>query len=391
VTDRPIDILLIEDNAGDARLMREMLAETEIPFNLEVAPRLETGLRHLGARRADLILLDLSLPDSEGLDTVGRVCDAAPYSPVIVLTGLDDEALAGRAVRKGAQDYLVKGQVGPPQVGRAIRYARERHAALAIQRHQSRMQAVGQLTGGIAHEFNNMLAVIIGNADLLLGNIADTDQHGQLESLLAAANRAAGLTRHLLAFCQIQPLQPRLVDAIATVRAIEPLVSVILDGLIGLRISAAPDLRLVLVDAGQLQTALVHLISNGRDASPTGSTIEITVENRTIDTHAGQQCGLVPGEYLAIAVRDHGVGMTPEVLERACEPFFTTKDVGKGTGLGLSMAYGFARQSGGNLEIVSQVGAGTTATLLLPANSEALGDGSSRSLDAAAREDLPLS
>ena len=382
-----MNILLIEDNPGDALLMREMLAATpDFDFRLETADRLSTGLARLQSAGADLVIVDLQLPDSSGLDTVRRVCDAAPNAPIIVLTGLDDEALALEAMRKGAQDYLVKGQVDERVLARTVRYAIERHRTLAVLRHQSRMQAVGQLTVGVAHEFNDLLTVIVANTGMLQSHLKGSPGlAGLADQVAAAADQGAKLTSSLLAFCRMQMLRPKLIELDVILHDLAILIGRTLGERTELKLNLPSGLWLAMVDAAQLQVALCHLIMNARDALATGGVIEVAAANLALDGDGKRARNLPPGEYVAITVSDNGAGMTPATLERAFEPFFSTKGVGKGTGLGLSMVYGFARQSGGDVQLASEAGTGTTATLILPATSEAVGSQTAVARDAVPR------
>lgn len=378
-------ILLIEDNPGDALLMRERLATAaDVAHEIETVARLSVGIEHLRKNGADLIIVDLHLPDSDGMDTLRQVCAAAPDAAIIVMTGLDDEELALRAVRKGAQDYLVKGQVDDRTLRRAIRYAIERHQTLAVLRHQARMQALGQLTAGVAHEFNNLLAAIVGSAEMLQQRLKSDDALGRVaDRIVQASHRGAKLTYSLLAFCGMQPLVPKAVSLTEALSDLEAIAHGTLGEKISLNLDVPDNTWLAMADAGQLRIALTHILMNSRDAMPMGGTIHISVGNLRIDEGCPRTKRVVPGEYVSMTVRDNGTGMSPETLERAFEPFFTTKGVGQGTGLGLSMVYGFARQSGGDIELASDVGVGTTATLFLPANSEALGSRASIARDAA--------
>jgi len=231
-----------------------------------------------------------------------------------------------------------------------------------------KMEAVGQLTGGIAHDFNNLLAVIIGNLDLLrAGETQDAAE--MLDTAIHAANRGAELTRRLLAFSRRQTLQPRRVDPNALVDGLVTLLKRTLGAKIAVETQLSPDVGNVIADPAQLESALLNLAVNARDAMPDGG--RLTVVTRLVELEAEYARGradVTPGLYEAISVSDTGTGMAPDIAERAFEPFFTTKGVGKGSGLGLSMVYGFAKQSGGHAAIYSEPGHGTTVTIYLPRN-----------------------
>ncbi len=228
-------------------------------------------------------------------------------------------------------------------------------------RRSERLESVGKLTGGIAHDFNNMLAIVIGSLELAQKRLArgNPDVIRYIENAMDGANRAADLTRRLLAFSRRQPLAPAATDVNALVRATGELLRRTLESNIEIRFELADDLWPTFVDPGQLENALVNLAVNARDAMPAGGTLVVATANRK--SEPGRPEGMV-----AIIVTDTGAGMAPDVVERAFEPFFTTKEVGRGTGLGLSQIHGFATQSGGEAIIESELGRGTSVTLLLP-------------------------
>jgi len=232
-----------------------------------------------------------------------------------------------------------------------------------------KMEAVGQLTGGIAHDFNNLLTGIVGSLDLLQTrlNQGRTDNVARyIDAAMTSANRAAALTHRLLAFARRQPLIPKSVDVNQLVVSLEDLLRRTIGETIDLRIVAADDLWSTLCDPNQLESALLNLAINARDAMPDGGGITIATSNARLDSVTADTPALAPGDYVCIAVIDTGVGMSVEVAARAFDPFFTTKPIGQGTGLGLSMIYGFARQSNGHVTIDSKVGQGTTVRLYLP-------------------------
>jgi signal transduction histidine kinase/CheY-like chemotaxis protein len=234
------------------------------------------------------------------------------------------------------------------------------------QLHQSqKMEAVGQLTGGIAHDFNNLLAVVIGNLELIEGHAGDNEDIKDLvEAARRTADRGAKLTGQLLAFSRRQTLEPKVVFADRLIRDFHDLIRRAVGDGCEIELIGQEGLWACHVDPAQLESALLNLALNGRDAMPSGGRLRIEARNAMLD--GGQVSGLAPGPYVSLSVRDTGSGMSAGTLSRVFEPFFTTKDVGKGTGLGLSMVYGFARQSGGHVAIQSAVGVGTTVTLYLP-------------------------
>ena len=241
-------------------------------------------------------------------------------------------------------------------------------------RQSQKMEAVGQLTGGVAHDFNNLLTVIIGTTEYLVEKLEKQPELRELAaSTLKAAERGAELTRNLLAFARRQPLEPKSVDVNRQLLGMEALLRRTLGEHIDCRFALRPDTALAMVDPGQLETAILNLALNARDAMPKGGRLILEVANEHLDADAAEGGEVQPGEYVMIAVTDSGCGMTPEVMAKAFEPFFTTKDVGQGTGLGLSMVYGFVKQSGGHVKVYSELGRGTTVKLYLPPSNSASG------------------
>jgi signal transduction histidine kinase len=235
--------------------------------------------------------------------------------------------------------------------------------------HQAqKLEAIGQLTGGVAHDFNNMLTVISGTAEILLDELTDRPDLLNIARMIEqAAERGADLTRQLLAFARRQPLQPRSVDVNALVENISQLLRPTIGEHIALDIQLQHGVDPALIDPSQLSSALLNLAVNARDAMPDGGKLLLESGNVMLDdAYAQHNPDVRPGRYVMVAVSDTGTGIAPEVIDKVFEPFFTTKGVGKGTGLGLSMVYGFIKQSGGHIKIYSEQGHGTTIRLYLP-------------------------
>ncbi|MEH3118324.1 MAG: PAS domain S-box protein [Methylorubrum populi] len=256
---------------------------------------------------------------------------------------------------------------------RDVTAIREQAQALAdveeALRQSQKMEAVGQLTGGLAHDFNNLLAGISGSLELMQarisqGRLKDVDRY--MSAAQGAAKRAAALTHRLLAFSRRQTLDPKPTDVNRLVAGMEELIRRTVGPTIVIEVVGAAGLWPSLVDPPQLENALLNLCINARDAMPDGGRITIETANRWLDTAAARQHDMPPGQYLSLCVTDTGTGMSPDVRAKAFDPFFTTKPTGQGTGLGLSMIYGFAKQSGGQVRIYSEVGQGTTVCVYLP-------------------------
>ena len=244
----------------------------------------------------------------------------------------------------------------------------ERVRADAAARDAQRLQAMGQLTGGIAHDFNNLLTVVLGNLEMATAMLeANSPAVSRLDRAIWAAHRGASLTQQLLAFARKQPLAPMPINLSALLPDMAELLRRTLGEDIEIRMLDAARLWTAMADPAQVESALLNLALNARDALPGGGRLTIEVANKVLDAdYARQHAEVTPGDYVMLAVADTGTGMTRDVLARAFEPFFTTKEPGKGTGLGLAMVFGFAKQSGGHVNIHSEPGKGTTVRLYLP-------------------------
>ncbi len=250
----------------------------------------------------------------------------------------------------------------------AVRAAEAERAQLVEQLRQAqKMEAVGQLAGGVAHDFNNMLTVIHGFTKLALGRVPEGATRDALTQCLRASERAASLTRHLLALSRRQPLSVGPVDIGELVRSMELLFARVLPATIRLDVRIADLVPMAECDASQLEQVMLNLVVNGRDALPDGGWMAIDVSARELDAAAAKAAGnLAPGNYVSISVADNGIGMDDATAARIFEPFFTTKPRGSGTGLGLAVVYGIVTQLGGHVAVRSQVGRGSTFEVLLP-------------------------
>jgi PAS domain S-box-containing protein len=256
--------------------------------------------------------------------------------------------------------------VGFAKITRDITERRE--AELKLERMQQqlaqsqKLDALGQLTGGVAHDFNNLLMIISGSLHTLRKGVDDDDTRLQraLSAIEAATRRGAALTSQLLTFARRQNLNPLAVDVTERINAVRDVLSTGVGGTVRLQFDIGRSVWPVMVDVAELETALVNLVINARDAMPDGGTITVAADNSTLSDEANA------GEYVAISVSDTGTGIAPDVLSKIFDPFFTTKPIGKGTGLGLSQVHGFAHQAGGTVRVSSELGKGTTIAILLP-------------------------
>ena len=352
----PIKVLLIEDNPGDARLIREMLAEARgTPTEVECADHLSPGLKRLAAGDIDVLLLDLSLPDGQGLDVCMRARREAPDAPIVVLTGLDDEVMAARTLQIGAQDYLVKGQVDSRLLLRSIRYAIERKQAQEQLQRSQLLASLGEMTAGIAHEVNNPLGSVLLYAELLLSSDLPTPIKKDLKVIHDEAKRAARIMTELLTYSRrVEPRTRRLnlhsvLKKVLDMRQYEEKVHNI-----AVAANRLDGQLYVKGDSAQLTQVFMNLILNAEEAlrESNGGNIVITTQ--------------IEGEWVKVSVADDGTGIPEENLERVFYPFFTTKRVGEGTGLGLSVCYGIVTSHGGLIHAENNEMGGATFTVALP-------------------------
>ena len=507
-----IHVLLIEDSAVDARLVKGILDHDENGiFTLQHALTLEEGLRLLAPDSLyRVILLDLGLPGTTGLETLRRIMPLAEGASVVVFTALQDEELGIAALREGAHDYVIKGQIHGGQLRRILRYAVERHKLsselraeikhrarvqqalqLSEQRYRllsetapigillineqgmvidantqalrmfgydrgeligestemllperfrcshegqrssymkephtrpmavgreltarrkdgtefaveialaplatddgvlvsstivditerkkmeeqrrlsQRMEAIGKLSGGVAHDFNNMLAVILGCSDVVLDALPpDHPAIRKIEMIRKAGASAVDLTRQLLAFSRQQMLQPRVLDLKEIVEQTQALLRRLIGENIEFKISLDPSLGRVKADPGQIEQVLLNLVINARDAMPQGGRLTIEACNVEMDdSYKGEHQVVIPGRYVVLGVQDTGCGMDRETQARIFEPFYSTKELGKGTGLALATVYGIVKQSGGYIWVYSELNQGTLFKVYLP-------------------------
>jgi len=369
-----IRLLVVEDNPADLRLIREMLADHgKNRFEARYVSRMDEVKPP--AEDVDVVLLDLNLPDCRGVETCSRLRALLPAVPVVVLSGLSDEELALGAVRLGAQEYLIKGEADGPLLIRSLRYAMERQQAeIALRnseaelrqrgeqlRQVQKMEALGRLAGGVAHEFNNLLTSILGFGRFAYEALPDGHPVRQdLREVIAAGERAADLTKELLAVARKQMVQVKPLDLNAVIRDMIHLLRRTLGEDIELDVVMGDNLKPVMADAGAIEQMVLNLVLNARDAMPRGG--RLTIETARIEDRA-KDGGL---GWAELTVRDTGCGMSNEVRERAFEPFFSTKPKGQGTGLGLSTVYGIVQQFGGHIELTSKENEGTQFRIRFP-------------------------
>jgi PAS domain S-box-containing protein len=470
-------VLLVEDNVLDAKFITGLLRLPTAALQCQHVTRLAEALDHLEKNSPDVILLDLNLEDSAGYDTFYRIRQAAFRAAILVLSGSDDEDLAIRTVREGAQDYLVKGTFDGRLLLRSIRYAIERkrseealrqsqatvraifensvegivifdddgicleanaaagalinlprkeligsrlcdfcekgfeevwvqlrasqsgrgqfwthlkdgsrrlvdysftanvlpgqHLAMVRDiteqqdmeeqlRDSQKMEAVGRLAGGVAHDFNNILGIISGHAELLESSASSQVERSRAEKIISATEKAASLTRQLLAFGRKQVMTLKLLDLSSVLEGISSMVDCLVGAEIQINIQAAKNVGLVRADQSQMEQVIMNLTANAREAMPEGGTLTITIDRYL----SSDQPDLPPGEFIRLSISDTGAGISQEIQSRIFEPFFTTKK--NGSGLGLSTVYGIVKQSGGYITVHSEAQCGSTFSVYLP-------------------------
>jgi signal transduction histidine kinase len=366
-------VLIVEDNERDAALLLRELRRGGYDLAFERVETPEAMAEAIDTQSWDLVISDYSMPRFGAPAALDLVHKAHLDVPFIIVSGTVGEETAVASMRAGACDFMPKGEFTRllPAIERELREAALRADHRAIEDHlrqAQKIEAIGQLTGGVAHDFNNLLGVIVGNLDMLLDTLqADPDRAELADAALNAALRGAELTKRLLAVARQQPLSTRVIDLNERLPGMVAMLQRTLGEDIHISTSLADDLWAARADPSQVEDALLNLAINARDAMPMGGDLAIETANVVFDEEpAALQREIAPGDYVMMSVTDTGVGMPPDVIARATEPFFTTKPPGKGTGLGLSMIYGFARQSDGHLSIYSEVGGGTTVRLYLP-------------------------
>ncbi len=366
-------VLLVEDDPSSVLLVRDLLADSAMAhFEVEAVSRVQELRKRSDLSRFDIVLTDLGLPDSQGLDTYRQVRSCVAGRPVIVLTGLEDEAVGLSALREGAQDYLVKGELTGRALARAVRYAVDKKSIEEQLRQSQRLEAIGQLAAGIAHDFNNILTIIQGQSQLLATAHLTPESATAVNEIVDATERAANLTRQLLTFSRQQIMHPRVLDLNDVLGDVARMLRRLLGAHISLELQLAAEGTTVEADVSMLEQIVMNLAVNARDAMPGGGKLTLATAVVNVDRARATGPDAYPGRFVRLTASDTGSGIAPDVLPRIFEPFFTTKDVGKGVGLGLATVFSVVQQHRGWIRVSSELRAGTRFEIFLPASTTAL-------------------
>jgi two-component system cell cycle sensor histidine kinase/response regulator CckA len=400
-----IRLLLVEDDKVDQMAFQRYVKNNELPYDYTIAGSIAEASKILKSMSFDVIISDYWLGDGTSFELFNQFKEL----PVIVTTGTGNEEVAVEAMKLGAWDYLIKDPAGsylktlPTTVELALKrkenekelqnyhnrlesMVKERTAQLQAeiiehrqtekalrksenQLHQAqKMESIGRLAGGIAHDYNNALSVILGYTELAMGEVDPAGNlRANLDEIFKAAMRATDITRQLLAFARKQAIAPRVLDLNRDLEAMHKMLGHLIGEDIDLGWSPGPDLWSVMMDPSQISQILVNLCINARDAINDVGWVSIETKNITFDLdYCASHTDFIPGEFVQLSVSDNGCGMNREILDNIFEPFFTTKDVDKGTGLGLAMVYGIIKQNKGFINVFSEPGKGTSINIYFP-------------------------
>lgn len=367
----PINILMVEDSDEDAFFILHALTNAGIQLTHTRVDNPAAFQRAISEKSWDIVLCDYSLPAFSGIEALKLLREYDRDIPFIFVSGTLLEEQGVEAMRSGANDYILKDKLTrlAPAIERSIVDAKIKKERKIYEKQfiqSQKMESLGQLTGEVAHNFNNILMIIQSNLDAFNNNQLNKNQQKYFEDALQAVQMGADLINCLMAFSRLQQLQPKLLKLQEVIPRVVKLLTSLLGATIKITMHIPDDTWNVCLDIGQFENALINLAINARDAMNGKGSLAIDVSNFTIDELLVSKPQVLPGDYVKISVTDRGCGIPAENLDRIFEPFFTTKEVGKGTGLGLSMLYGFVKQSHGFVSIYSEVGYGSTINLYLP-------------------------
>jgi signal transduction histidine kinase len=371
----PLRVLLVEDSADDAALIVRHLQRGGYEVAFERVDSREGMSRAIEQQSWDMVICDYSMPQFSGTEALKLVRERGSDAPFIFVSGTIGEDTAVSALKLGAQDYVMKGNLTRllPAVERELREAGERRERTRLEqrlKQLERFEAIGKLAGGIAHDFNNVIGTVLGWAEL--GHSETSGYPGfqeRFQKIRAEAQRAAGLTSQLLAFARRQVLQPRRLSLNDSITGMTSLLESAVGTTIAFTTVLAPNLRVIRADPTQIDQILMNLCLNSRDAMPLGGRLVIKTQDAEIgEAFCKTHLDAVAGEYVLLTVSDTGAGMDKATLDHIFEPFFTTKEPGRGTGLGLATVYGIVKQHEGFIHVDTEPGRGTAFHLYFPAS-----------------------
>lgn len=380
VAKKPLQLLLADDSENDVLILLHTLRKAGYELVYErvwTAPAMQAALQ----RQAwDIVISDYEMPNFGGFEALRLLKESGQDLPFILVSAVVSEETAVAAMKAGAHDYIMKRKLArlAPAIERELREAQTRVARKAAEAalHQSeaqlrqaqKLEAVGRLAAGVAHDFNNILTVITGHGEMLLRQLDLDDprrKHG--EQIEKAAYFAAALTRQLLAFSRKQIIQPRVLNLNTIVLNVEKMLRRLIGEDIEFGTVLEPMAACIKADPGQIEQVIMNLAVNARDAMPVGGKLTVTTANTTLDANYLKNFpDLSPGDYVMLAITDTGTGMSDEVKAHLFEPFYTTKPTGKGTGLGLATCFGIVKQNTGHIALYSELGQGTTFKIYFP-------------------------
>ncbi len=369
----PLRALIVEDSEADCELLLRALSLGGYEVTHERVDSAGGLATHLHDYPWDIVISDFSIPGFSGSTALQMIREAHLDTPFIFVSGTIGEDTAVDAIRRGANDYVMKGNLSRllPAIRRELRDAELRRDHKMNEqrlRQLEKFEAIGQLAGGIAHDFNNIIGAILGWAELGLSECpAEGRLPKALRNIQEQSRRAAGLTRQLLAYARRQILEPRDFDVNKLVFETTALLQRVIGENIEVKLALALKPQIIKADPSQIEQVVMNLCLNARDAMPKGGQLLIETREADLDKeYVEQHPYALLGKHVELVVSDSGVGMDSATMQRAFEPFFTTKEVGKGTGLGLATALGIVRQHRGTIEVDSTVGQGTTIRVFLP-------------------------
>jgi signal transduction histidine kinase len=380
VMNKALRVLIADDSENDVLLIVRVLRKAGYELVFErvcTAPAMKAALER---QVWDIVISDYEMPHFGGFEALQLLKDSAHDVPFILVSAVVSEDMAVAAMKAGAHDYIMKRNLArlAPAIERELHEAQTRVARKVAEealrqseeqlRQAQKLEAVGRLAAGVAHDFNNFLTAITGHSELLLRQMgADDPLRKSAEQIEKVAYMAATLTRQLLTFCRKQVIEPRVLELNMVIRDTERMLRLLIGDDIEFSTSLDPAAGHIKADPGQIEQIIMNLAVNARDAMPNGGKLTVTTAKIIRDkNHLTHLPGLDAGDYVMMAIADTGTGMNEHVKSHLFEPFFTTKPLGQGTGLGLATCFGIVKQNTGHIEVHSELGSGTTFELYFP-------------------------